>query len=213
MNRFTKIHDTHWAATHKFSEGFVFHRWFANELEKEMLKINPNVTLPYWDTTSDFSAPEKSIIWNWFGRSGNANGNFCVSDGPFANTQLNYPNRHCLRREWNRDGTISPLEAPEWLSVVNQIGVLPDFFKISKEMLTPFLDQEKPHKDDPKNSVSYFKGRDFYIPLPWGQFSLLTSITLHFKTHLAVGMAQINFENLILEKDIPLKYQRKKFLI
>ena len=105
---------------------------------------------------------------------------------------------------------ISPLEAPEWLSVVNQIGVLPDFLRIGREMITPFLDQEKPHKDDPKNRISYFKRRELYIPQPWMQFSLLASNTLHFKTHLAVGMAQIKFENLILEKDVPLKYQRKK---
>ncbi len=106
---------------------------------------------------------QNSEIWFWFRHAGNACGNFCVSDGPFANTQLNYLNRHCLRREWNRDGTISPLEAPEWLSVVNQIEVLPDFARIGRKITTPFLDEEEPHKNDPKNRIflSYF---DIILP-------------------------------------------------
>lgn len=48
MDKFSLIHAAYWPATHKFAEGIPWHRWHVNELEKELRKINPRVTMPYW---------------------------------------------------------------------------------------------------------------------------------------------------------------------
>ncbi len=48
MDRLTWIHTNYWPATHKFAEAYIWHRWFINVLEKEMRKIKPHITLPYW---------------------------------------------------------------------------------------------------------------------------------------------------------------------
>ncbi len=48
MDTFSLIHATYCPSVHKFSEAIPWHRWHINELEKEMRKINPRVTMPYW---------------------------------------------------------------------------------------------------------------------------------------------------------------------
>jgi tyrosinase len=48
MDRFSSIHARYWPQTHKPSETIIWHRWFLNEFEKEMRKIDPQITLPYW---------------------------------------------------------------------------------------------------------------------------------------------------------------------
>jgi len=48
MDRLTWIHSRYWPGTHKFAEAMIWHRWLLNEIEKEMRKIKPDITLPYW---------------------------------------------------------------------------------------------------------------------------------------------------------------------
>ena len=48
INRIADIHQRYWPETHKAAEFAVFHRWINHELEKEMRKINPSITLPYY---------------------------------------------------------------------------------------------------------------------------------------------------------------------
>jgi hypothetical protein len=153
-----------------------------------MLKINPSVTMPYWDFSSDFSAPEKSIIWEFFGHAGNPNQDYCVIDGPFANQQLNYPKRHCLKREWNKNGTIPALVPPEWMTSVLQIGHLPSFYKQGAGAL---LYYDKDYAKAIKNILSYFPSYWYQTDQTWMQVSQLTS-NVHFKTHLAIGKATKN---------------------
>jgi tyrosinase len=59
-----------------------------NEVEKKMLEIDPTVTMPYWQYTHSFAAPEKDIIFEWFGHAGNKDNDYCVTDGAFANNEL-----------------------------------------------------------------------------------------------------------------------------
>jgi hypothetical protein len=40
-------------------------------LERKILEIDPTVTLLYWQWTQPFAAPEKVIIFEWFGRAVN----------------------------------------------------------------------------------------------------------------------------------------------
>jgi hypothetical protein len=46
-------------------------------------------------------APEKDIIFEWFGHAGNEDNDYCVSDGAFANQKVKYPKNHYIRRQWN----------------------------------------------------------------------------------------------------------------
>jgi hypothetical protein len=182
IDRFTKIHNTYWPAAHKFGEGLNWHRWFINELEKEMLKINPSVTMPYWEYMNEFSAPEKSIIWDLFGHAGNETNDYCIKDGPFAYQRVRYPKPHCVRRQWNRDGTIPLWEPPEWITAINQIGVIPSF-------LRPLLRTLFLHTNDLRTAtdlVSFVATLDPTLK-PWSQYSILLAYVAHFKTHLASG--------------------------
>jgi tyrosinase len=52
MDRFATIHSRYWPEGHKTSEGGPWHRWFINEFEKEMRKIDPEITLPYYVFTN-----------------------------------------------------------------------------------------------------------------------------------------------------------------
>jgi hypothetical protein len=48
MDKFAEIHERYWSSAHKSSEAIMWHRWFTNEMEKEMRKIDPDFALPYW---------------------------------------------------------------------------------------------------------------------------------------------------------------------
>ena len=185
MDRMTDIHHKYWAAVHKYSVGNLWHRWFIVLFEKEMLRINPNVTLPYWDHTLDFAEPHKSKVWDLFGHAGTAANDYCVADGPFANMTFQVPTTHCLRRQFNPDGTINPWEGPEWSSAYHQMSVdyrilikavhlfsnwstpatLPRSIQVTKNVLRTL---------DPLTSL-------------WSQYALVSAFFGHFKTHLSVG--------------------------
>lgn len=203
FDKFTHIHATHWSATHKFGDALNWHRWFINEMEKEMLKINPFVSMPYWEYLSEFSAPEKSIIWDYFGHAGDKNQNFCVMDGPFANQTVRYPKSHCLRREWNRDGTIPVWEPSEWLTAINQIGILP---KMLKPEIITLLKHSTPKTllKNTKDVISILKTID-PMNKPWSQFAILLAFTAHFKTHLSLGGFNGDLSTAIAPND-PLFY-------
>ena len=83
--------------------------------ELKLLKIINNYIKQ--DTSVDFAAPHKSIIFDYFGHAGNANNDYCIPDGPFRNQPLRYPTPHCLRRQWNPDNTIPPWEPPELATI------------------------------------------------------------------------------------------------
>jgi tyrosinase len=61
-----------------------WHRQFLLEFERELRKVNPNVTVPYWDFTVDNSPT--SPIWSsdFLGGDGNRDNKSIVEDGPFA---------------------------------------------------------------------------------------------------------------------------------
>jgi len=62
MDRFAKLHAKYWPSTHKANEGAIWHRWFLNELEKEMRKINPSISMPYWVLWKNYSNKPKLIF-------------------------------------------------------------------------------------------------------------------------------------------------------
>ncbi|CAG2175935.1 unnamed protein product, partial [Oppiella nova] len=120
MDMYSLVHGSYWSSIHKFSEAVPWHRWHINEFEKEMRKINPKITLPYWEYITDFGAPEKSSIWRTFGRAGNRYNGYCVPDGAFAYQMVENPEPHCIRRQWNLNKTMPVWEPPEWVTSLTQ---------------------------------------------------------------------------------------------
>ena len=48
IDTLTEQHWKYWGATHKTSEAIPFHRIMYLRLEQALMRVNPNVTLPYW---------------------------------------------------------------------------------------------------------------------------------------------------------------------
>jgi tyrosinase len=182
IDEITKIHSTYWPAAHKFSEALVWHRWIMNELEKKMLEIDPTVTLPYWQFPDSFAAPEKDIIFEWFGHAGNESNDYCVTDGAFANQKVNYPEPHCIRRQWNPNGTICNWEPPEYYNSIMQIYPLPS-------LLAPALETFIKYSDDPKAVTEWINNlQKNGITTPrYLLYAFLVGSSGHFKTHLCIG--------------------------
>jgi tyrosinase len=69
-----------------------------------LLKIDPLVKFLFWDWTKNSQAPDRSIIWQSKYFCGNGSGgDNCISGCKFA-MQLDYPSRHCLRRNFRGSG-------------------------------------------------------------------------------------------------------------
>ena len=131
MDRIADVHQKYWPETHKAAEFAPFHRWINHELEKEMRKICPGITLPYYVSLKSLGLsknleksliliktqspheerahPEKSIVWQILGTSGVHNTGYCLTDGLYAGLKTN----RCIKREWNENGTIPVIDGPE----------------------------------------------------------------------------------------------------
>ncbi|KAI8870151.1 Di-copper centre-containing protein, partial [Ramicandelaber brevisporus] len=63
----------------------AFHRSFTNIYQNLINRIDPNVTLPYWESTADAFAMHKSPIFSSFWMGGNGWGpENCLLSGPFS---------------------------------------------------------------------------------------------------------------------------------
>ena len=185
MDRMTAIHHGIWPMVHKYDMGNPWHRWFVMVFEKEMLRINPKVTLPYWDHFIEFAEPHKSKMWDLFGHAGTAANDYCVSDGPFANMTFKVPSPHCLRRQFKPDGTMNLWEGPEWATAYHQMGVDPRLSIKGMLMLANLTTPDAIPRTlkTVKNVVKTLSP----VTSIWSQFALANAIVGHFKTHLSIG--------------------------
>ncbi|KAG9123220.1 hypothetical protein FRC07_000085 [Ceratobasidium sp. 392] len=82
-----------------------WHRAFLWLRSLDLKDCGYNGPIPYWDWTIDSGKLATSNIWDpttGFGGNGNTRTSaHCVEDGPYANLKLNYPNSHCLARQFN----------------------------------------------------------------------------------------------------------------
>ncbi|KAJ9058822.1 hypothetical protein DSO57_1008351 [Entomophthora muscae] len=112
---FTHIHNTN-ADTIHFTPVFLpWHRYFIRKFEKELQRFNPNVMLPYWDWSLDASEPHRSPVLSAKYMGGNGGAGRCVRDGLFANWQMSYPQRHCLKRDFDQGRRLSAFSSSESL--------------------------------------------------------------------------------------------------
>ena len=83
-------------------------------MESELQKIDSKLFIPYWDWSLDSQSPEKSEVFDIFGGNGQGLDN-CVQDGPFADSNMFYPSKSCLKRKFDGGDTIGAFVAPEIL--------------------------------------------------------------------------------------------------
>ena len=136
IQRLTEFHVKYWPAWHKSTEFFASHRWFVNRFEKLMQKIDPGVTLPYWDPHSFATQPERSSIWDTLGHSGNYSNGYAVPDGICAEWGL-VPS---IKRHWLPNGAIPPFFSQEFItSIIQSSNSYPEFTGSAGIHFTPHL--------------------------------------------------------------------------
>ncbi|XP_060569890.1 putative tyrosinase-like protein tyr-3 [Ruditapes philippinarum] len=65
LQSFSRLHGKATLRAHKGGAFLPWHRVFLAHLEQEMKKINPSVSLPYWDYTIDYEIPQPydTVLW------------------------------------------------------------------------------------------------------------------------------------------------------
>ncbi|XP_053390939.1 putative tyrosinase-like protein tyr-3 [Mercenaria mercenaria] len=98
LRAFGRLHSEVNKKAHKGAAFLVWHRVFLTHFEEEMRKIDPSVSLPYWDSSADFyiAKPTESVVWSdCFMGSGNG-----AISGYFENfygTHYSYITRNASR--------------------------------------------------------------------------------------------------------------------
>ena len=103
---------------------YPWHRMIIYKFEEALQKIDPSITLPFWDWTLDYNDPTNSIIFRpeYFGGDGDPNNHNCIKDGIAKNWTLLQPysrtdkNISCVMRCFEFTGLYSPEILSELLS-------------------------------------------------------------------------------------------------
>ncbi|RKP22330.1 hypothetical protein SYNPS1DRAFT_20198, partial [Syncephalis pseudoplumigaleata] len=113
---FVKLHKEHQFKAHGNAHFLPWHRTFTRAFEQQLQRIDPSVTLPYWDWSVTSQAPEKHPVFSphWFGGNGRP-GDHCVTDGQFADWKPYYSAHNCLRRQFSEGSGIGALVSVEAL--------------------------------------------------------------------------------------------------
>ncbi|KAJ2864633.1 hypothetical protein GGH94_002779 [Coemansia aciculifera] len=117
VGRFGASHDRLFSRVHGNTCFFPFHRRYILEYENIGRTYDPNFVVPYWDATQSARNPmaDPLLSANALGTNGQGGDN-CLADGIQGNSQLTYPNQHCLRRVYDNNGSIRQWYAPEIIS-------------------------------------------------------------------------------------------------
>ncbi|RWS14872.1 hypothetical protein B4U79_17260 [Dinothrombium tinctorium] len=129
FDRYNFVHVRYFYVIHDSAQFFPWHRWFLFLFENELRKINPTVTIPYWDGAVDFVHPELSEVFNATraGGSGDPNDNFCVKDGLVAGWIRQFPSKVCVKRNFGSEPMV--WHSPEWTTHLLQAGLDYDSFR------------------------------------------------------------------------------------
>ncbi|KAJ1931583.1 hypothetical protein EC988_009741, partial [Linderina pennispora] len=127
--RFGQAHDQLFSQVHGNTVFFPFHRRFVLEFENVARRYDPSFVVPYFDATESYRDPASHplLTAGALGTNGQSTDR-CLVNGVQANTQLSYPSRHCLRRNYNNGNSINPWYAPEIItSYIQTSQTLADF--------------------------------------------------------------------------------------
>ncbi|KAG9097993.1 hypothetical protein FS749_004954 [Ceratobasidium sp. UAMH 11750] len=122
FDRYPSVHDSVYGKVHYVAQFLPWHRWFLWLRRLDLQDCGYTGPTPYWDWTIDSRKLSSSLIWHptsGFGGNGNTRSQaHCVENGPYANFQLTYPNRHCLARQFNngnlRSGLIGRMQGAQY---------------------------------------------------------------------------------------------------
>ncbi|KAG9080677.1 hypothetical protein FRC06_006289, partial [Ceratobasidium sp. 370] len=122
FDQYPGVHDRVYGNVHYVAQFLPWHRWFLWLRRLDLQDCGYTGPTPYWDWTLDARKLSNSKIWDpttGFGGNGNTRTKeHCVQNGPYANVQLTYPNRHCLSRQFNngnlRSGLIGRMQGAQY---------------------------------------------------------------------------------------------------
>lgn len=116
---FAYLHTANFNIIHNCEMFFPFHRRFIRDFEEVGQKFDKNFALPYWDELRDYSNPAASAVMSSriLGTNGKGGGS-CVQDGNQKGWYMQYPNVHCLKRQYNGGNKINPWYSPEYIQSV-----------------------------------------------------------------------------------------------
>ena len=152
-----------WEVAHSDTSGLQaaflpWHRVYLRRMERELQKIDPEVTLPYWNWALDSENPLNSPVLSevFYGTTGSSNTSYCVVDGSFKDAS----NSTCIRRAL-------PSDPGGFLTLVNLKQVLtesPDYGRFVNRMengfglhghLHMFLGGDMADLDSPRDPLFY----------------------------------------------------------
>ncbi|KAJ2521755.1 hypothetical protein H4217_001185 [Coemansia sp. RSA 1939] len=117
ISRFAKSHQALFEQVHGATAFFPFHRRFVLELENMGREIDPEFTVPFWDSTLDYDNPAGSPVLRRESIGGNGSGpDRCQLEGIQGDWTMDFPDRHCLRRDFNQGDSIEPWVPAEVIS-------------------------------------------------------------------------------------------------
>ena len=65
-----RLHQESSSAWHRNLYFLPAHRMLLQDFERELVRVDPNAVLPYWDWTRHAGRPSADLIWNYFSRDG-----------------------------------------------------------------------------------------------------------------------------------------------
>lgn len=121
-----KIHADYFPATHANGFFLPWQRRYLLHFERELQRVDPSVTVPYWDWPLDARSPERAAVLSkdYFGGNGSPQRDRAVLDGAFAGWTARVPRTHPLRRSY-ADGD----KIPRWATaeLIGNMLKNPDF--------------------------------------------------------------------------------------
>ncbi|KAJ1912045.1 hypothetical protein IWQ60_009845 [Tieghemiomyces parasiticus] len=109
-DKYAELHIKHATLAHGDARFLPWHRQLLREFEKDLQRIDPGVTVPYWDWARDSADPGASPIFSSEMLGHNGGSGDCVVDGQFANWSVYWPTQtpHCLTRKFDRGNSLKP---------------------------------------------------------------------------------------------------------
>ncbi|KAJ2090723.1 hypothetical protein GGI09_006107 [Coemansia sp. S100] len=115
---FAYLHNQYFNVIHGNEFFFPWHRRFIRDFEIVGQTYDRNFALPYWDELRDFANPAASEVLSAKFLGTNGRDDRCVRDGNQAGWTLTYPDRHCLRRQYNAGARINAWYSPEFIQSI-----------------------------------------------------------------------------------------------
>ena len=168
-----------WQVAHSDESGLQaaflpWHRVFLRRMEGELQRIDPKVTMPYWNWALDSEDPAGSPVLSpdFFGGSGDPETSFCVTEGSFSDLS----NETCVKR-------LIPRDSGGFLTLSNLKEVLvenPDYGRFVNTMenglglhghLHMFLGGDMARVNSPKDPLFY--AHHAFIDKLWWEWQMM----------------------------------------